>query len=91
VTGKFGGQCPQVDLVLLPEAYAANAMLLLMMRLAEADAESIMRLPGDPGIRRTAEMRELYPSSSAIGDAAPMRSDPPAVAWPYGLQRGSHT
>jgi hypothetical protein len=76
-------------LVFLAEANGTDAMLFLMVRPAEADPESIMRLSGDTGIRGAAKVREFYPRGGTIGNAAAVRPDPLTMTWPHCLHWGS--
>src|SRR4029077_20546891 len=79
---ELGGQGPQVDVVLVAEGVAPDAVLLVMVKSAEADAEDIVRPLALAGICGGQQMDKFDTLVMAIGDAAAMRSDPTAVPRP---------
>ena len=80
--GELGGHGPQVDAVLVAEGVAPDAVLLVMVKTAEADAEDIVRPLTLAGIGGRTEMGKVDALGVAIGDAAAVRSNPAAVPRP---------
>jgi hypothetical protein len=69
---ELGGERPQVELVFLGEARGTEAVLLVMVGSAEADAKGVVRLLCCAGIGGGAQMRKFSRRGRAIRHAAAM-------------------
>jgi hypothetical protein len=84
--GELGGRVPEVDAVFVSKGAHPDAMLLVMVLPAPADAETVMRSLALAGIGGGMEMGKVDSDGAALRNAAAMRSDPAAVLRPDLLQ-----
>jgi hypothetical protein len=87
---EFSGQSPEIDVVSIAERVGTEAVLLVVMRAAEAHPKNVVRPLANTGIRGRAQMGKVNRTAVTTRHATAMRPDPAPMPRPHLLHGRAH-